>query len=135
MFDQTDAQSGKTTPSAVGPVLPVAVVWGLALATAVSIASMLAFNWFFLPPTHTFQLRDGAKVPLSIVYKKGFKRDGKGPLFLYGYGSYGFGTPAMFSSSRLVLLDRGMAYAISHIRGGDEMGGHSGREQIDRTRK
>jgi oligopeptidase B len=66
--------------------------------------------------------RDGVKVPLSIVYKKGFKRDGKGPLFLYGYGSYGFGTPATFSSSRLVLLDRGMAYAISHIRGGDEMG-------------
>jgi oligopeptidase B len=66
--------------------------------------------------------RDGVKVPLSIVYKKGFKRDGKGPLFLYGYGSYGFGMPATFSSSRLVLLDRGMAYAIAHIRGGDEMG-------------
>ncbi len=66
--------------------------------------------------------RDGAKVPLSIVYKKGFKRDGKGPLFLYGYGSYGFGMSATFSSSRLVLLNRGMAYAIAHIRGGDEMG-------------
>jgi oligopeptidase B len=66
--------------------------------------------------------RDGVKVPLSIVYKKGFKRDGKGPLFLYGYGSYGFGMAATFSSSRLVLLDRGMAYAITHIRGGDEMG-------------
>jgi oligopeptidase B len=66
--------------------------------------------------------RDGVKVPLSIVYKKGFKRDGKAPLFLYAYGSYGFGTPATFSPSRLVLLDRGMAYAIAHIRGGDEMG-------------
>jgi oligopeptidase B len=66
--------------------------------------------------------RDGTKVPISIVYKKGFPRDGKGPLFLYGYGSYGFGTPATFSSSRLSLLDRGMAYAIAHIRGGDEMG-------------
>ncbi len=54
--------------------------------------------------------RDGVKVPLSIVYKKGFKRDGKGPLFLYAYGSYGFGMPATFSSSRLSLLDRGMAY-------------------------
>jgi oligopeptidase B len=66
--------------------------------------------------------RDGVKVPLSIVYKKGFKRDGKGPLFLYAYGSYGFGMSATFSSSRLSLLDRGMAYVIAHIRGGDEMG-------------
>ena len=66
--------------------------------------------------------RDGARVPLSIVYKKGFTRDGKRPLFLYAYGSYGIGTPATFSSSRLSLLDRGMAYAIAHIRGGDEMG-------------
>jgi hypothetical protein len=66
--------------------------------------------------------RDGVKVPVSMVYKKGFERDGKGPLLLYGYGSYGFGTPVTFSSSRLSLLDRGMAYAIAHIRGGDEMG-------------
>jgi len=66
--------------------------------------------------------RDGVKVPISIVYKKGFHRDAKSPLFLYAYGSYGFGTPATFSSSRLSLLDRGMAYAIAHIRGGDEMG-------------
>jgi len=68
--------------------------------------------------------RDGVKVPLSIVYKKGFHRDGTGPLFLYGYGSYGLGMPATFSSSRLVLLDRGMAFVIAHIRGGDEMGEH-----------
>jgi oligopeptidase B len=66
--------------------------------------------------------RDGVKVPVSVVYKKGFPRDGKGPLFLYGYGSYGFASPATFSSSRLSLLDRGMAYAIAHIRGGNEMG-------------
>src|SRR5579864_3325928 len=49
-------------------VLPVAVLWGLGLATAVSIASMLAFNWFFLPPTHTFQLRDGANWAVLAVY-------------------------------------------------------------------
>jgi oligopeptidase B len=49
-------------------------------------------------------------------------RDGKAPLLLYGYGSYGIGTPPTFSSNRLSLLDRGMAYAIAHIRGGDEMG-------------
>jgi oligopeptidase B len=66
--------------------------------------------------------RDGVKVPLSIVYKKGFKRDGKAPLLLYAYGSYGHGTPPRFSSSRLSLLDRGVPYVIAHIRGGDEMG-------------
>jgi oligopeptidase B len=66
--------------------------------------------------------RDGVKVPISIVYKKGFPRDGKGALFLYAYGSYGIGTPAAFGSNRFSLLDRGMAYAIAHIRGGDEMG-------------
>ena len=66
--------------------------------------------------------RDGTRVPISIVYKKGFPRDGSGALFLYAYGSYGIGMPATFSSSRLALLDRGMAYAIAHIRGGDEMG-------------
>jgi len=66
--------------------------------------------------------RDGVKVPISIVYKKGLVRDGKAPLFLYGYGSYGIGTPPGFSSNRLSLLDRGMSYAIAHIRGGDEMG-------------
>jgi len=66
--------------------------------------------------------RDGVKVPISIVYKKGLVRDGKAPLFLYAYGSYGIGMPATFSSQRLSLLDRGMTYAIAHIRGGDEMG-------------
>ncbi len=66
--------------------------------------------------------RDGVKVPISIVYKKGFRRDGKAPLFLYAYGSYGIGTSASFASQRLSLLDRGMAYAIAHIRGGNEMG-------------
>ena len=66
--------------------------------------------------------RDGVKVPLSIVYKKGVQRDGKAPLFLYAYGSYGYGTAATFSSSRLSLLDRGMIYVIAHIRGGNELG-------------
>ena len=66
--------------------------------------------------------RDGVKVPVSIVFRKGFKRDGNGPLFLYAYGSYGIGMQAAFSSANLALLDRGMAYAIAHIRGGDELG-------------
>jgi oligopeptidase B len=66
--------------------------------------------------------RDGVKVPISIVYRKGFERNGRGPLYLYGYGSYGIAMPVTFSSSRLSLLDRGVAYAIAHIRGGNEMG-------------
>jgi oligopeptidase B len=67
--------------------------------------------------------RDGARIPLSIVYRKGSKKkDGTAPLFLYGYGSYGFGMPAGFNSGRLVLLDRGMIYVIAHIRGGNELG-------------
>jgi len=66
--------------------------------------------------------RDGVKVPISIVYPKGFVRDGKAPLWLYAYGSYGYGTPAGFDSRRLSLLDRGIPFAIAHIRGGNEMG-------------
>ncbi|MBZ5586595.1 MAG: S9 family peptidase [Acidobacteriia bacterium] len=66
--------------------------------------------------------RDGVRVPISVVYKKGLQRDGNAPLFLYGYGSYGMGMSATFASQRLSLLNRGMAYAIAHIRGGNEMG-------------
>jgi oligopeptidase B len=62
------------------------------------------------------------KVPVSIVYKKGFDKNGKGPLVLYGYGSYGHSVEPSFSSNRLSLLDRGFAYAIAHIRDGEEMG-------------
>jgi oligopeptidase B len=65
---------------------------------------------------------DGTKVPVSIVYKKGFKKDGTQPLLLYAYGSYGASMDATFSSTRLSLLNRGFAYAIAHIRGGQEMG-------------
>jgi oligopeptidase B len=66
--------------------------------------------------------RDGVKIPLSIVYRKGLKKDNGAPLFLYGYGSYGFATPAGFDSNRMSLLDRDMIFVITHIRGGDEMG-------------
>lgn len=65
---------------------------------------------------------DGTKIPISIVYKKGFKKDGSRPLLLYGYGSYGASMDPTFSSVRLSLLDRGFAFAIAHIRGGQEMG-------------
>jgi oligopeptidase B len=66
--------------------------------------------------------RDGAKVPISIVYPKGFARDGKAPLWLYAYGSYGAGMYPTFDSRRLSLLDRGVPFAIAHVRGGNEMG-------------
>jgi len=65
---------------------------------------------------------DGVKVPVSLVYKKGLVKDGSNPLVLYGYGSYGASMDAYFSSSRLSLLDRGFVWAITHIRGGEEMG-------------
>jgi oligopeptidase B len=65
---------------------------------------------------------DGTKIPISLVYKKELKRDGTRPLWLYGYGSYGFPQSVTFSSNRLSLLDRGVIYAIAHIRGGGEMG-------------
>lgn len=66
--------------------------------------------------------RDGAKIPVSLVYKKGTPKDGSAPLLLYSYGSYGYSTDAGFNSSRLSLLNRGFVYAIAHIRGGQEMG-------------
>ena len=65
---------------------------------------------------------DGTKVPISLVYKKGFVKDGNAPCLLYGYGSYGNSLDASFSSNRLSLLNRGFVYAIAHIRGGQEMG-------------
>jgi len=65
---------------------------------------------------------DGIKVPISLVYKKGCKRDGQAPMLLYGYGSYGISMDAGFNSDRLSLLDRGTVYAIAHIRGGADLG-------------
>ncbi|MTI33475.1 S9 family peptidase [Xanthovirga aplysinae] len=67
---------------------------------------------------------DGTKIPMSIVYRKGIKKDGANPTLIYGYGSYGNSIDAYFSSSRLSLLDRGFVFAIAHIRGGQEMGRH-----------
>ena len=66
--------------------------------------------------------RDGTPIPVSIVYRKDVKQDGKAPLHLYGYGSYSIATDPGFSTSRIGLLDRGFVYAIAHIRGGDEKG-------------
>jgi len=66
--------------------------------------------------------RDGKRVPVSVVYRKGFEKNKQGKLYLYAYGAYGFAIPPSFSSGRLSLLDRGLACAIAHIRGGDDLG-------------
>jgi oligopeptidase B len=65
---------------------------------------------------------DGTQIPISIVYRNGLKLDGKNPMLLYGYGSYGISINPTFSSNRLSLLDRGVIFAIAHIRGGGELG-------------
>ncbi len=65
---------------------------------------------------------DGEKVPISLVYRKGYKKSGQEPLLIYAYGSYGNSMEPYFSPSRLSLLDRGFGFAIAHIRGGEEMG-------------
>ena len=66
--------------------------------------------------------RDGVRVPVSLVYRRGTPLDGSAPLYLYGYGAYGSAMTPSFSTTRLSLLDRGFVYAIAHIRGGDELG-------------
>jgi oligopeptidase B len=66
--------------------------------------------------------QDGTRVPISIVHRRDTPRDASAPLLLYGYGSYGISIPASFNSNRLSLLDRGVIFAIAHIRGGGELG-------------
>jgi oligopeptidase B len=66
--------------------------------------------------------RDGTKVPVSLVYKKGFKRDGTAAMLQYGYGSYGSSSDPAYSPTIIPLVDRGLVYAIAHVRGGQEMG-------------
>ncbi len=66
--------------------------------------------------------RDGVEIPISLVYRRGFQRDGSAPLYQYGYGSYGASMDPAFRSHVLSLLDRGFVYAIAHVRGGQEMG-------------
>ncbi len=65
---------------------------------------------------------DGTRVPLSVVYRRDTPRDGSAPLLLYGYGSYGISMPVHFSSNRLSLVNRGVIFAVAHIRGGGELG-------------
>jgi len=65
---------------------------------------------------------DGTKVPLSMIYRKGIKPNGKNPFLMYAYGSYGMTIDPYFSTTRLSLLDRGFIYAIAHVRGGEDLG-------------
>lgn len=65
---------------------------------------------------------DGEKIPISVIYRKGIKKDGSNPLLIYGYGSYGATIDPYFSTVRLSLLDRGFIFAIAHVRGGEYMG-------------
>jgi oligopeptidase B len=65
---------------------------------------------------------DGKRIPISIIYKKGIKKNGTNPLLCYGYGAYGASMPVAFSIPRLSLLDRGVVYALAHIRGGGDLG-------------
>ncbi len=76
----------------------------------------------YMTERHYATARDGTKVPISLVYRKGLQKDGNNPLLLNGYGSYGSSSDPYFRSDRLSLLDRGFVYAIAHIRGGSEMG-------------
>lgn len=70
-----------------------------------------------------FAASDGTQVPVSLVYRRDrFRRDGSAPLYVYGYGSYGYALPLGFSASRLALLDRGIVAAYAHVRGGGELG-------------
>jgi oligopeptidase B len=66
--------------------------------------------------------KDGVRVPISVVYRRGLQKDGSSPALLYGYGAYEISNDPMFDPARLSLLDRGFAFAIAHVRGGGEMG-------------
>ncbi|MCC5855905.1 MAG: S9 family peptidase [Idiomarina sp.] len=70
------------------------------------------------------EARDGTKIPVTLLYRNGFERDGTAPLYQYAYGSYGINMDPWFNSNILSLIDRGFVYAIAHIRGGQEMGRH-----------
>jgi oligopeptidase B len=76
----------------------------------------------YVTERHTARAQDGTEIPVSLVYRKGIRRDGSAPLWLEGYGAYGYPNDVYFSSNRLSLLDRGVIYAVAHIRGGGDLG-------------
>jgi oligopeptidase B len=78
-------------------------------------------NRYELERTHV-TAPDGTRIPVTLLHKKGFRRDGKAPCLLYAYGSYGVSSNVTFSSTRFSLVDRGVVYALAHIRGGGDLG-------------
>ncbi|MEO7170889.1 MAG: prolyl oligopeptidase family serine peptidase, partial [Sphingomonas sp.] len=78
--------------------------------------------WRYATERLKIRARDGTEVPCSIVYPKDFPKDGSGKVYLYAYGAYGYAIPPGFSTARMSFLDRGVAFAIAHIRGGDDLG-------------
>lgn len=76
----------------------------------------------YVAERHWATARDGVKAPLTVVRRKDVPRDGTAPLWLYGYGSYGYGETADFDRERISVLDRGVVFCVAHVRGGDEMG-------------
>jgi len=76
----------------------------------------------YVTERRTARAQDGTEIPVSLVYRKGIRRDGSAPLWLEGYGAYGYPNDVYFSSNRLSLLDRGVIYAVAHIRGGGDLG-------------
>jgi len=76
----------------------------------------------YITERRTARAQDGTEVPVSLVYRKGIRRDGSAPLWLEGYGAYGYPNDVYFSSNRLSLLDRGVIYAVAHVRGGGDLG-------------
>src|SRR6266699_1549809 len=76
----------------------------------------------YVTARRTARAPDGTAVPVSLVYRKGTTLDGSAPLWLEGYGAYGYPNDVYFSSQRLSLLDRGVIYAVAHIRGGGDLG-------------
>lgn len=76
----------------------------------------------YVSERHYATAKDGSKIPISLIYKRGLIKDGKAPLLLYGYGSYGINMNPTFNSNRLSLLNRGFVFAIAHVRGSEEMG-------------
>jgi oligopeptidase B len=76
----------------------------------------------YVTERRTARAQDGTEVPVSLVYRQGIRRDGSAPLWLEGYGAYGYPNDVYFSSNRLSLLDRGVIYAVAHIRGGGDLG-------------
>ena len=108
------------------PIRPSTVLW-LDLPTATTTVLYTRETPNFNPEHYVVRrefaiARDGERIPVTVIHKKGMEKDSSNPAMVYGYGSYGFGVTAGFSSRLFSLVNRGFVYAIAHIRGGDDKG-------------